>query len=276
MQKQLSIKSKLRDNKIKAMNLAAFITIQIVLNIANLTQSNNSDEKYIVLMGLLLGLGDALMLISFVVMINKPVLSVLMLLSSQIISFIHESITDKDLIKTLENMSISLTVIFIAIIVQFIIANKSNKKTESWKEQKITKKIKANILYDRNLVKIPIWAKIIIYSLLVTVIMTYANSKILTSMYSNVVLRVILAVSLIVPIFLIISMLTTSYLAYEMLLFKTVFNGLIVVQLIIGKEASVIQVIQLLLEILFTIFCYLLILTENDKIAKKNRVKKEK
>lgn len=268
MQKQLSIKSELKDNRTKAIVVSVLTIIEIVINIINLVQKTGSYGISTILMGIILGIGDALTFTALITMINKPVLSILILLFAQIPSFIYAAIIAGGILGALQDMSMSLLIITVALVVHFIIANKNNKKTEEWKDKKITKKIVANINYDRSILKVPVWSKIIVYSLLVTVIMTYANSKTLTSMYSSILLRVLISTSAIVPMFLIISIVTTSHLAYEILTINTLFNGCIVAQLIIGKEASVIQIIQSLTEVVLTIYCWLLLISDKADTEK--------
>ena len=158
-------------------------------------------------------------LLKYILLLDKPILSLLALMGGQILSTIYSMIDLNSIKEGINNNILSLLVITLFILIHMNISlNKVDKK--SGFKQKFIDAI--NI--SRRPLKVKWWAKLIIYSTLITVVMTISRSDILTSLSNDNGVRLYGAVALVIPTIIILSILTTSELAYELLWIKLIIE----------------------------------------------------
>ena len=172
----------------KATIIAIITFIEIFMNVI---MSGNISS------GLFIALCDILLLAAMIEALGKPVLSELLLLTSQVISIVYNSIDGNGIQDGLMSAGITGMIVVIGFIACVCMAFKEIDKHE--------KNIKNVINYKKVINKTNIATRIIVYSVFVSCIFSLANSDTLVTISNNTGFRIYSAFVLIIEVFLVIS-----------------------------------------------------------------------
>jgi hypothetical protein len=170
-------------------------------------------------------------------MLETPVLGLITLLASQISDLVL-SLTSGAQDIDLQKLAIALNVLVIVIyanVAIFVYEKEQSKEvikeTGELKKLTVKEKLSAAIFYERAPFKAVWWHRVCIYSILVTIIMSLANSDYITLLNSGWALKIYAAVALSIEVIELIAMFTVSTFTYEILAIKTLLETFTVVEL---------------------------------------------
>lgn len=221
--------------------ILTFITF-ITSGLCNFNSSN-------LIISVLLAIIETISIISYLVLINKPMIALLLAFMQQTISLGYDlaiGVSIKDAINSyIVYGGITLACIFI----HFLIIDK--KKTDN----KVSKRILTALNTERKPCKIPIWSKIIVYSTIVTLIMNTANSNdTISSMGLQGVFKVYGAIVMLLPVIMYAALLSTTILAYELLIIRIILEIITICNLYNLDSLTISQVVYVVIECFIFIY----------------------
>ena len=154
---------------------------------------------------------DCTMLYAFILLGKKPVATVSLMVLRQIILIGYDMSRGVSFSVSLGSYWIELALCMIALIVFVNIINVDGDK--------IKERVKNLINYNRDCIKIPLWAHLCIVCITIVTINFLSKSDILSTINKDVSLRVLAAMIILMPTFELISILTTTNVAYTMIIF---------------------------------------------------------
>jgi hypothetical protein len=270
--------------KRKAVIVSIITFLEVLVSVYNCINSY-SEEKGIVLaiiIGVLFAACECFQFYSIVEIAERPVIGVIMLAISQVFTFVYEVVTGATANEALNDMGVIGFIVIIAMLIHMIITNKIVNDKKNNNNDKIGKRFKNIIFYKRNLLKIKWYTRVIIYSLMITTVMSLANSEIVTTLNDSTTFRLYAALVLAVPTFLVFGILTTSYMAYEMMIFKIMLEIYTIYLLSTVNSMDYIQIVYIVIELIVITYSYAVVFRneqlekENNKEAKKVSHKKSK
>lgn len=256
------MKNKLKSNENYIILIIALLEIITNLIISILNKGRVSSINQIS-SELILGVSHALLCISLMKISIKPIVSILMLLASKISLFIYELLDGATLKEATEDLSLTIAIIVIGILIQILLSDKKLYK-EKTKDSVMTR-LKNDILIERSLLHVNNITKLIILGIVITTIMKIANGNLMYTIGDSEYIRVYGAISLVIPIILVLSILTTSELVIYTMLFKIAAEIYTIYNLIYINEIGINQymyVIYIAIEMFIT---YYINITNNEK-----------
>lgn len=206
---------------LKSKDALAMMIISVLYLVSYIVELANSNEASMTIM--ILAVAEAVMYCAYIVMLKKPVLSILMILGSNLISCVYALVIGLSIRQTFEQyFNIIGLLIILAFLIQFYIADKNNDKKTGIKERIIT-----DINYNRKPFKLPLYANIIIYSCIVILLCEFAKSSVIAEEITNgsQLFKLYASTAVVYPTILLIGMLTTSRLAYQLLNIKFILDS---------------------------------------------------
>lgn len=194
-------------------------------------------------------------LISYIFIQRKPIVGLMILSLAELINLLNDYVSSIDYgLGIADTQVLTLIVIFVTIVHMNMITSKLRKE-DSFYEKNILKRFISVINYEKKPTRYKWYINIIMYSLLITIIMTSANNEVI-SMYGMVgMFKVYSAIALLLPIISILAMLTVSSMTYEILGFKVLMEIITVILIYNTNTGSinVAEVIFILIEIMILV-----------------------
>ena len=134
--------------------------------------------------GVMLGIVDTFTFSAYILISRTPVLAEAVLLFAQIITFVYDMFAGATFKEAIEDTGFSIMITFVAFLIALKLA-----KVDTTKEKGLIGNIKNRLLYDRKIHNIKWYYKIVIYSIIVTVIMSISNSSSLNTYISGTAWR---------------------------------------------------------------------------------------
>ena len=160
--------------------------------------------------GVMLGIVDTFTFSAYILISRTPVLAEVVLLFAQVITFVYDMLAGATFKEAIEDTGFSIMITFVAFLIALKLA-----KVDTTKENSLIKNIYNKLLYDRKIHNIKWYYKIIIYSLLVTVIMSLSNSASLNTYISGTAWRTFAALTVVFQFIRVLSLISTTTFAYE-------------------------------------------------------------
>lgn len=241
---------KIKNSKAVIIGVIAFL--DMFINIFNNTGTAENGIGLAIICGVLLAICDMLTLFSIIEIADKPVLGMILLTLSQVTTLVYELVDGATLSEALTDMGVMGVVVVIALIYHAVTAYKKVKNDN----KNIKEKIINTVNYKRTIYNVKIYTRIIIYSLIVSVVLSLANSEILSTVNTNISFRVYSAFVLVLPAMLIIGIITTSYMAYDIFILKLFFEVYTIYLLASVGNFDFIQIIYIIVEVLAIMYAY--------------------
>ena len=160
--------------------------------------------------GVMLGIVDTFTFSAYILISRTPVLAEAVLLFAQIITFVYDMFAGATFKEAIEDTGFSIMITFVAFLIALKLA-----KVDTTKEKGLIGNIKNRILYDRKIHNIKWYYKIVIYSIIVTVIMNISNSSSLNTYISGTAWRAFAALTVVFQFIRVLSLISTTTFAYE-------------------------------------------------------------
>lgn len=253
----------------KALIIGVITFLDMFINIYNNIRTAENGVALAVVCGTLLALCDMFTLFSIIEIANKPVLGMMLLTISQVTTLIYELVDGATLNEALTDMGIMGVIVIAALIFHIITAY---KKVKTDKNVSVGKKIDDIVNYKRAIYNVKVYTRVIIYSLIISAVLSLANSNILSTVNTNISFRIYSAFVLVLPAMLIIGIITTSYIAYDIFILKLFFEVYTVYLLVSVGNFDFIQIIYIVVEVLAIMYAYFI--TFKDKAGGNNEEKK--
>lgn len=189
-------------------------------------------------------------LISYIVMHNRPLISLLFTLIEVCATILSTMRATKS------NMDIH-DLLWLILVLLVIIINISYIKIKD----KSTNLLK----YKRNIVKIPIWLRIVVYATLTNLVFGMANNENLVLLNNSRMFRIYSVIAIMMPTITMIARLTTSVLAYEMLAFQIIAEIFTLANLLLMNKANKMEEVWVILEIAVLVYCIIMTKMEDKK-----------
>ena len=235
--------------------IIAVVISNILYNIIDADILNSGEPIYVIMLNtMFVCLTNILTLGTYIILMNKPYKALMMLFAAQISTFGSELISGVSLADAIFDLGLSLSITTCALIIHWTLIKKHIDTKD-----KLSKKIYNIINYEREPFKVNVITRLIIYSLFVTCIMAFVNNKdSMNLIASNSYTRVFAAIALLLPAFTILSIVSTSVLAYDILIVQVVMEIITLRFLITNGRLSVGTIIAILVElyIIYTTVLY--------------------
>lgn len=253
----------------KALIIGVITFLDMFINIYNNIRTAENGVALAVVCGVLLALCDMFTLFSIIEIANKPVLGMMLLTISQVTTLIYELVDGATLNEALTDMGVMGVIVIAALIFHMVTAY---KKVKTDKNVSVGKKIVDIVNYKRTIYNVKVYTRVIIYSLIISAVLSLANSNILSTVNTNISFRIYSAFVLVLPAMLIIGIITTSYIAYDIFILKLFFEVYTVYLLVSVGNFDFIQIIYIVVEVLAIMYAYFI--TFKDKAGGNNEEKK--
>ena len=226
---------------------------------------------------ILLGISETIAFLSYIELVRKPIISILLLFSSQWCIIILDLISGLGIRQALSNNGAFETYIWFIIPLFIIVTARYLKQDKKLMRQKrnFRNKIIKVINYDREVIDLPVWLQLTIWFLIVSYIFKIANNENLDLNLGDnptVQFKVYSAAVILLPTIVIIVRYTTTNLIYQFIAIQEILRAYALVQLGKTKELEAVQVVSYILEL--TVYIYGLSLYIKD--IRDNKVKKAK
>ena len=182
---------------------------------------------------------------SYITLLNKPVVTVGLLTLTQVMSVLNSLAYGNSFNLALVNNGTILIISMIALIVQISLAKKQILK-DNGEDHKLN--ILDYIKFKRSPFKVGVVPQIIIWSMFVTLIASVENSKVMTTLSTDVESRLFAALSLVLPVILILMLLTTSVMSYEFLVIYMIAHLYVIYTLFVIHQLNVSTVMFVILQ----------------------------
>ena len=200
---------------------------------------------------------------SYIYLLDTPIVSLALLLLNQGLNIVY-SLLDKDISLTdAINDNLFSVLVIIWFILVHININIGKLDKNLGKRDKLIKALGM----QRKVLKVKWWAKLVIYSTLVTIVMILSRGETLSTL-SNDGLRVYGALALAMPTIVMLSILTTSEIAYEILGFKIILEIYTIYNLYIVDSINIKDIGYWLLEVVVFIWIMFKLKIANEKGTK--------
>lgn len=253
----------------KALIIGVITFLDMFINIYNNIRIAENGVALAIVCGVLLALCDMFTLFSIIEIANKPVLGMMLLTISQVTTLIYELVDGATLNEALTDMGVMGVIVIAALVFHIVTAY---KKVKTDKNVSVGKKIVDTINYKRTIYNVKVYTRVIIYSLIISAVLSLANSNILSTVNTNISFRIYSAFVLVLPAMLIIGIITTSYIAYDIFILKLFFEVYTVYLLVSVGNFDFIQIIYIVVEVLAIMYAYFI--TFKDKTGENNEEKK--
>lgn len=255
--------------KSKSIIISIITLLEMYINILNSLNTIEGNLFKQVIYGIILALCDIMILCSIIEINNKPIKGILIYLISQIFTVILQIMSGSKISEALIDMSLYGILLIVSLI--FNIVKAKNKLITDNKYGETNRQKIYNILnYNRNIYKVKMIYRVIIYSNIITVVLAMANSGKLNTLHDNIDFKIYSSAVLLIPIFLTISIITTSYIAYEIFVLKIFVEGYTLYLLSTINKLDIIQVIYILTQLIVIVYAYYLCYKNNDKQDKQS------
>lgn len=235
------------------------ITIITILDMfVNILNSINTFECGIdlaVIKGILLALCDMLLLFSIIEVADKPVRSMILLTLSQAFTFIFELVDGATVSEAFTDMGIIGIIVLIALGYHGAEAYKKSNENAG-KNIKTKEKIVNTVNYKRAIYSIKGYTRIVIYSLIISVILSTAGSEMMELFNDNISFRLYSAIVLVIPSLLVIGIITTSTLAYDLFTIKILFEIYTLYLLFSVGGFNIVQILYIIVEVIAIVYAY--------------------
>lgn len=253
----------------KTLIIGVITFLDMFINIYNNIRTAENGVALAIVCGVLLALCDMFTLFSIIEIANKPVLGMILLTISQVTTLIYELVDGATLNEALTDMGVMGVIVIAALVFHIVTAY---KKVKTDKNVSVGKKIVDTINYKRTIYNVKVYTRVIIYSLIISAVLSLANSNILSTVNTNISFRIYSAFVLVLPAMLIIGIITTSYIAYDIFILKLFFEVYTVYLLVSVGNFDFIQIIYIVVEVLAIMYAYFI--TFKDKTGENNEEKK--
>ena len=248
--------------------------LDVFINILNSVRTAENGMVLAVVCGLVLALCDMLLLFSIIEIADKPVLGMIMLSASQLFTFIYELLDGATLSEAITDMGITGIIVITALIYHSVLAYKKVKEHKEFVST-FKDKVLNTINYKRTIYNVKIYVRVIIYSLIVSAVMSLANSDMLNLMNTSASFKIYSAFVLVIPTMLILGIITTSYIAYDIFIVKIFFEIYTIYLLASVNNFDLIQITYIVIEIIAIMYAYFVTFRNSSKeVGDKNEKKK--
>jgi hypothetical protein len=263
---------KVKNSRAIVIGIISFL--DVFINILNSVRTAENGMVLAVVCGLVLALCDMLLLFSIIEIADKPVIGMIMLSVSQLFTFIYELLDGATISEAATDMGITGIIVVTALIYHLVVAYKKVKENKefigTWKN-----KIFNIINYKRTIYNVKIYVRVIIYSLIVSAVMSLANSDMLNLMNTSASFKIYSAFVLVIPTMLILGIITTSYIAYDIFIVKIFFEIYTIYLLASVNNFDLIQITYIVIEIIAIMYAYFVTFRNSSKeVGDKNEKKK--
>ena len=219
----------------------------ITFIVSCLCNFNSSNLLITVLMSII----ETMSIVVYIILVNKPILALILAFIQQIVSIIYDLVIGIAIKDAVNSFIIYGGITLACIFIHFLIIDKKNDTTS------IKSRVINVIKTDRKPSNVPIWSKLIIYSTLVTMVMYLSKSNdTLDTLGLQGVFRVYGTVVLVLPIILYGALLTTTTIAFEMLLIRVILEIITMYNLYSIGEFKITQLLYVCIEILVVIYTF--------------------
>lgn len=246
--------------------------LDLLVNIVNKVRTiENGSISLGIIAGATIALCDIMLLFTIIELANKPVLSMVLLSLSQGLRFIFMLLDGATLDEVYNDIGLTGILVIVALFYHAVHTYK-----EVSKNKELTKTLKDKVIntinYKRTIYSIKIHVRIILYSLIISSVLSLAGSETLVLMNDNISFRVYSAFVLVIPTVLILGIVTTSYIAYDIFLAKILFEIYTIYLLYSIGKFDFIQIIYIIVEIITVVYAY--ILCKREKAGNKDEKEK--
>ena len=170
----------------------------------------------------------------------KPILALVLLLLKNIIYVVIEP--------SLFGSSIGINLIFL------LTALLVNIKIVKINEEKLKDRIVTLVNYKRSLLKVKPWIKIVIYSFLITLVMSVTKLSEVQEISSELNIQIFTAIALLLPTIEFLSILSTSSIFIDIIIFTIVFKAYTLVKICLIDDINYTEVYSLILAVFALIY----------------------
>jgi hypothetical protein len=241
--------------------------ICLILNLINLISSIStfSNSWIAVMNGITLAMINFFTFVSYLGLEDRPVVTVLSIVLAQLSSFVNGLLNGYTVTATITNLGVVSILSIIALIVNIKVVSNKLKDIENKKD-----KVKATVMFNRRTLRVKWYYKLIIWCIIVTSVMSLANSDMLSTLGNDIGIKVYGSLAVLIPTFLIIGILTTSDIAYDIINVYTLLELYTIYSLIMIGELTVITALYMILEVI------IVVLINIRRYKRKTKVDKEK
>ena len=243
--------------------LIGLISFTILLINGLISEFNANDILTSILSGVIISMVDLTLLMSYVTLVNKPIIALMLLLASKLFSVTYDLVTNN---LSSESFGLIGFTVILGLMVHVIIIIKNNK--DKFNNLNFINKFKTLINFERKPIKIKIWAKIIIYSTLITVIMQVSRSEIINSIFTYNKFNIYGAIAIVLPLIQVLGILTTSNITYELFLIQIIIETFTLYILYTVDSFDILHLVFVILKVI--IYLYIMTKLSNNRRKQEN------
>lgn len=248
--------SKFKIKPIFIISILVVISKIVYVFIDNNISNDASTNEYmsLILNIVLLSIVNICTLYSYIVLLKTPIKAILFIIGAQIVTLIHELLAGVTVEMALFDLGLTFIISIIMICIHW---NSISKKiANEISHSKLQKRIVKIINYERKPIKINIFTRIIIYSLMISTVMIMTNnSSAMNTVASNTRTRLFASVATLLPLFTIFALLSTSRLAYEIYIVQIIMEILTIIYMYKLNIISYSSILALLAEFYVAYLC---------------------
>lgn len=226
------------DSKKENTVLLVIIALDMLINLASMVGSNNSGF----ITGVLISITDAITLISCILVIDKPIIAIIGLNIAQMIELITDLILGYSISGAVGNLGAIWIVSLVVLILNVWVLKKKKKLS-----------IKEIVVYKRKLLPAVWWVRVTIWSMLVTILMSTANSNMMKDIGNSTEIRLYGAMTVVLPTFFLLGILSTSELVLDFTVLYRLIEIFTIYNIYKLGELSFVTVAYMILEIAVTV-----------------------
>jgi len=193
--------------------------------------------------GVVVGLANTFSLYSILVLGSMPYFSIVQLFLSQILLIINDTLHGYSIKDAIDNTGVIEVYSWFALIILYMIIY---KKCDD-------KSFRGVLFYKRRIKGIPAWSRFMIYCIVITMIFTVANDSQLDIYRDRVLLRILAGGAAVLPSITILARYTTTSIAYDLLIFTSIFKLITIINLGIQGELDIVTIIYYIIEIVIIV-----------------------
>lgn len=255
-----------KTNNLKSIALVILLMFSIINDVITLVEGGGSAFN-----GIILALCEFTLLMSLFSMVHSRVKSTGYLLVSQVLTFIYELLDGATVNEAMNDIGI-IGILSVIVFILYVVLTGSREEVTlngmnmykvpfSGNESKLEQA--KEIIYraftkERKLYKINFVTRIILYSLMVTIVMSLSKSEALNTLNNDSLFRIYGSLALLLPLFMVILIIIDCKLAYDVFLFKIIMEIITIVEMSKMGTLTLNMVASLMIEVTF----FLLIITE--------------
>lgn len=240
----------------KSIVISIIVILDMFVNIFNSVTTFEGEIGLLVVKGILLALCDMLLMFSIIELADKPVKSMLILTFAQVFTFVFELVDGATVNEAFSDMGILGIVVLIALAYHGVYAYKEANK-DKVKQIGLKEKLLNTINYKRTIYSINFYARIVVYSMIASVILSTAGSETMELFNDNISFKLYSAIVLVIPALLVVGIITTSTLAYDLFIVKILLEIYTLYLLFSVGSFDVIQILYVVVEIIAITYAHL-------------------